>query len=101
SLWARAIRTPIWRILGCRACAAIGHAAVMPDITLMKSRRRIASPKTREPTRNTSEPSERLQHGFLENGTGLAFDGERQALTRDGWHDAAIASEPVHTQPRA
>jgi hypothetical protein len=24
-----------------------------------------------------------------------------QALTQDGWHDAAVASEPVHTQPRA
>src|SRR6516165_10191979 len=70
SLGALVLRKPITGIVVCCARAAIGHAAAMPTITLIKSRRRIASRKTREPTRNSSEPSERLQHDFLENGTG-------------------------------
>src|SRR6266566_8480765 len=49
----------------------------MPTITLIKSRRRIVSRKTREPTRKTSE---RLQHDFLENGT--------------GWNDHSFAGAP-------
>src|SRR5262249_58719047 len=40
----------------------------------------------------------RLQLAFIVWGAGTSGT---QALKRDGWHDAAVASEPVHTQPRA
>jgi hypothetical protein len=41
------LRNPITGIAGGCACAASGHAAADPAITLMKSRRRIAFPKAK------------------------------------------------------
>src|SRR6516164_2105334 len=61
------LRKPIVCIFpACCARAASVHAAAEPTITLMKSRRRIASPKA-----GTTPTRTRLQQGFATGGMGF------------------------------
>jgi hypothetical protein len=58
---------------GCCACAASGHEAADPAITLMKSRRRIALPEA-----GTTPSRTRLQQGFATDEMGFRDQAAQQ-----------------------